>query len=225
MTNDSSALQVLEDFRSFFDRVQKNGETVYAFASDLRSKHQRLEKSGCELGMMFLKMQLVRGVLEGAYGTHPSIAYFRTKMIHGDLKIRDIKFEEFVTKVHRVMYGAGLMVNGAVAKILPASAMAPRADGGQAAYEDEDSWFGQTCLDEQMVAACFAKWKCPVCRFPRNHPKDHDMTKCPALKARGYIVTYNPENDQYRTKEQREAMLAKYKAQLSTKDLSTLYCA
>ena len=97
------------------------------------------------------------------------------------------------------MTSAGLMTNG-VAKKLPASAVARRMNGGSSNLEpNSDSWIGQTSLDDLAFNAIFNFTKCPACRIPRGG-KDHYLTDCPRLKARGYTIKYDSTKDESRKK-------------------------
>ena len=163
--NDNSAINNLD---TFFEQIQQNGETIHSFAQDLQVKFDGSCKSGCDVGQTALSMQLGRGVLQGAYGTHPDIAIYQTKLNYWELVLADIKFDRFIKHILGVMNSAGLMVTGA-AKRLPTSQIAQRADGGQALMED--AWSSQYSLDDNLIYACFAKTKCPICRHPQITPR------------------------------------------------------
>ena len=59
----------------------------------------------------------------------------------------------------------------------------------------------QVCMEEITVfdAANYLKFtNCPLCKYPKNHPKNHYTQNCPIIKEFGLEVTYNGANDKHR---------------------------
>ena len=177
----------LSDFRLFVDRVQLNGETVATLARALMDRHRRLAEAGFDLGPRVLLLQLVRAVLDGAYGNTPAFKTFSNDIIHQKLKLSEETFDSFAKRVKGVMMAANLLEHG-VAKKLPATAIARRVGGGSISPHntlDGDPVIGQMRLSSLDIESTFKRTKCPICRIPRGHKDEHHVSECPELKKRG----------------------------------------
>ena len=69
-----------------------------ALARDIRGRYQRMVKAGFDVGTTTLTMQL------------ECIKSYRNKIIHGDVRMCDIDFDQFMKKILAIMESAELFL-------------------------------------------------------------------------------------------------------------------
>ena len=193
--NPNSDSTALAKFRNFCNRIHKNGESVATLQRDLSAMHRRLNDNDIVLGERVLVLQLIRAVLDGAYGSHQAFRSYHDDILRGRMDLSAITYDEFGKEVLTTMSAADLYVNG-TAVTLPPSAIARRMDGGSSSFADP--WYGQSNLDPLSIDASFAKSKCPICCIPRGARNEHFLANCPEAKKRGVVMSYDATKDENR---------------------------
>ena len=127
-----------------------------------------------------------RGILQGAYHKHKSLAHFTEKLQNADLDLTSWDgphaFHKHVSQIftNQKIYKDGKMTNISAHQVGEARA----ASGMHGGTFDTIS----ICSTQNEADVVMKTTNCPLCRLPKGHAKSHHITRCPFTKSMGLNI-------------------------------------
>ena len=177
--------------------MQKNGESVDHFVSWMEILFLQVDKLGYE-SVKDLKLAFCqRGILQGAYHIHSSLAYFTEKLQNAEIEFQSwANLNDFHKQIAQVFRNQKVYKDGKMKSFSSHQGGEARAASGVfGGTFDKIS----TCSTQEEADAVMKTTDCPICRLPKGHAKSHHITTCPFISKMGLKVKYDKSTDQRRT--------------------------
>ena len=186
--------RVLDVLTEIGNCVQKNGESVDHYASQMENLFLQVEKLGYKSVESLKLAYCQRGILQGAYHKHQSLSHFTEKLQNDEFNLKSFANpHDFFKNMSRIFTNKKVYKEG---KMTPLSAHqvgeARAASGVYGGNFDKVS----VCTTQEEANAVMKTNNCPLCRLPKGHAKSYHISQCPWIKSMGLKVNYTKDTDQ-----------------------------